>query len=95
MSVRIDTYSLLVDKFGEAVAYKICEELGGSELKIPRKAHKTYRAKQIIKNAMPLLNVIEEIDPKKKTSFVKKIAQQQGLVPNSIYKIIREERYGK
>ncbi len=95
MSMRIDTYSLLVDKFGEAIAYKICEELGGTEIKIPKKAHKTFRAKQIITTAMPLLEQIEEINPKKKTEFIKNLAQQQGLVPNSIYKIIREVKYGK
>lgn len=93
MSIRIDTYSLLVDKLGEATAYKICEELGGTELKIPKKAHKTHRAREIIKSALPLLEFSENSCPRKKTIFVKKLAQQQKLAPNSIYKLIREVRY--
>lgn len=95
MSARIDTYSLLVDKFGEAIAYKICEELGGCELEIPKKAHKTYRVREIVKNAMPLLDAVENFNKAKKTKFIKNLAQMQDLHINSVYKIIREERYGK
>lgn len=91
MSIRIDTYTLLVDKFGEAMAYKICKELGGLNIQVPKKAHKTYRIRQIVKKAMPII----ANNSSKRTVLVKRLSKCQGINEIHIYRIIREEEYGK
>lgn len=95
MNLKLDTYNLLVEKLGEPLAYRLCEELGGVELKVPKKAHKIFRANKIVQKAIPLIEDIEKDNPKKKTFFIKKLAKQQGLTRNCIYKIIRKVRDGK
>lgn len=87
MSIRIDTYSLLVDKFGESTAYKICEELGGTEIKIPKKAHKGYRIRRLVNRAIE--NKILS-DEKRKTRVVKWLASSQSVTVSAVYTIIRE-----
>ena len=91
MSCNINTYELLIAELGEEGAYQLCEKLGGIEIKVPKKAHKTYRVLQIIKKAMPLI----KNDGPKKTRLVKKLAQMQDITQDSIYKIIREVEYEK
>ena len=91
MSCNINTYEILVAQLGEERAYQLCEKLGGTELQVPKKAHKTYRVRQIIKKAMPLIKK----DNHKKTRLVKRLAMMQGITQDAIYRIIREVEYGK
>jgi len=91
MYAKVDNYALLVDKLGEAMAYEICEKLGGLEIIIPKKTHKTYRIRKLIKRAIPLIKK----DKKKKNRLVKRLARVQNISIYTIYKIISEEEYGK
>ncbi len=91
MSVRIDTYSLLVDKFGEETAYKICEELGGTTIEIPKKQHKTFRARKLAEIFLPLLREYPFI----RTILVKRLKEEEEISECSVYRIIREVEYGK
>ena len=86
MSVRIDTYSLLVEQLGEEVAFNLCEKLGGQEIKIPKKAHKTHKVKSLAIRALPLF----EEDEKKKTRFVKLFSLTFELSRETVYKIIQK-----
>jgi hypothetical protein len=91
MSVRIDTYSLLVEHLGEAGAYKLCETLGGTTIEVPKKQHKTFRIRRIVERALPIIND----KPESKARIVKKLAKFQEVSECSVYRIIREVEYGK
>ncbi len=91
MSVRIDTYTLLVSKVGEATAYKICEELGGTTLKIPKVAHRGYRVRQLIKRALPII----KNDTRKRAILVKRLSKLQDFSEVGVRTIMREIEYGK
>ncbi|QDF30188.1 hypothetical protein [Halarcobacter anaerophilus] len=85
MCIRINTYELLVHELGEEIAFKVCETFAGIDLKIPKKAHKTYRIKEIVKRHLKLL---QEED--RKTKFVKFFSAEMQLSKRVIYKIIQE-----
>ncbi|WP_321312787.1 hypothetical protein [Halarcobacter sp.] len=85
MCIRINTYELLVQELGEEIAFKVCECFSGIDLKIPKKAHKTYRIKEIVKRHLSLLQKED-----KKTRFVKFFSEEMDLSKRVIYKIIQE-----
>lgn len=85
MSIRINTYELLVDQLGEETAFKVCELFGGVDLKIPKKAHKTYRIKELVKSHLDFLQIED-----KKTKFVKFFSQEMEVSQRVIYKIIQD-----
>lgn len=86
MSARCDTYSLLVARLGEQAAYKLCEELGGTRIDIPLKAHKTHKIKSLAIKALPLF----EEDEKKKARFVKIFTVTFSVSRETVYKIIQK-----
>ncbi|RXJ93332.1 hypothetical protein CRV00_11820 [Malaciobacter molluscorum] len=85
MSIRVNTYELLVEELGEETAFKVCEVFGGIDIKIPKKAHKTFRIKEIVKRH---INLLQQKD--KKCKFVKLFSQELELSPRAIYKIIQD-----
>ncbi|RXJ53766.1 hypothetical protein [Candidatus Marinarcus aquaticus] len=85
MSIRINTYELLVQELGEELAFKVCDSFSGIELKIPKKAHKTYRIKEMVRRHLKLLQIED-----KKTRFVKFFSTEMQLSRRVIYKIIQE-----
>lgn len=91
MSCQFNTYELLVENLGEAKAYELCEKLGGLEIEIPKKAHKTYRIRETIKILKPL--ILQE--PKSKKVIVGVFSKYEDINKSHIYKIIREIEYGK
>lgn len=91
MSSRVDTYSLLVSQLGETIAYELCEKLGGVTIEVPKKQHKTFRIRRIVKQA---LLVIKE-KPESKAKIVKKLAKFQEVSECTVYRILREVEYGK
>jgi AraC-like DNA-binding protein len=86
MVMSFNTYELLVDNFGEAVAFDLCEKLGGVQLKIPKKAHKGYRARKLITRALQLIQKEES----KRHKLVKAIQKYLGIDESHVYRIIRE-----
>ena len=89
MSVTCNTYELLVDRLGEAGAYKLCEELGGTTINIPKKAHRTFRLRKLVFKALPHI----KSDDKYRNKLVKRLSQLQGISKRSVYKIIQEIEY--
>lgn len=89
MSFTINTYELLVENIGEANAYLLCEKLGGVSIDVPKKAHRTYRIKRIIKKALPIIKK----DEKARCRIVNRLAKFQEIDKSHIYKIIREVEY--
>lgn len=85
MNIRINTYELLVDQLGEETAFKVCELFGGVDLKIPKKAHRTYRIKELVKTHLSFLQVED-----KKSRFVKFFSQEMEVSKRVIYKIIQD-----
>lgn len=78
-------YELLVDNIGEEKAFELCEKLGGIDLTIPTKAHKTYRVRVLACRHKELLK-----DENKKRNFVKKFSKGLELSKSAIYKILKE-----
>lgn len=85
MNIRINTYELLVDQLGEETAFKVCELFGGVDLKIPKKAHRTYRIKELVKTHLVFLQIED-----KKSRFVKFFSQEMEVSKRVIYKIIQD-----
>lgn len=85
MNIRINTYELLVDQLGEETAFKVCELFGGVDLKIPKKAHRTYRIKELVKTHLAFLQIED-----KKSRFVKFFSQEMEVSKRVIYKIIQD-----
>jgi hypothetical protein len=85
MCFRVNTYELLVEQLGEKTAFKVCEVFGGIDLKIPKKAHRTYRIKEIVRRHLELLQKED-----RRTKFVKFFSQEMQLSTRVIYKIIQE-----
>lgn len=87
MSLNLNVYELLVDNLGEATAFEICEKLGGIELTIPTKAHKTFRVRKLVERHGDVLEC-----EKKRIVFVKTFARELEISRSAIYKIIKEIR---
>jgi len=86
MSVPITVYEILVHNLGEDVAFEMCEKLGGMDLTIPTKAHKTYRVRTLVERHREVFK-----DEKKRNKFVKLFSERLEISKSVIYKIIREK----
>lgn len=82
---NFNVYELLVANIGEEKAFELCEKLGGVDLTIPTKAHKTYRIRQLASRHKEILK-----DENKKRNFVKKFSQGLEVSKSAIYKILKE-----
>lgn len=86
MSIRCDTYSLLIDRLGEEEAFKLCEELGGARIQVPQKAHRVYRIRVLAGSALETFD--KEATARRK--FVEKMMMEFLINERTIYKIIQE-----
>lgn len=87
MSAPLNIYELLVDKLGEDLAFKLCEEFGGLTLDIPKKAHKTHRVRVLVDRHIEIIDSDE-----KRRAFVKIFSKELNLSSSVIYKIIKENK---
>ena len=78
---NFNVYELLVSNIGEEKAFELCEKLGGIDLTIPTKAHKTYRVRVLVNKHKEILK-----DENKKNKFVKELKISKSV----IYKILKE-----
>jgi len=85
MSANFNVYELLVANIGEEKAFELCEKLGGMDLTIPTKAHKTFRIRTLVLKHRAVLK-----DEKKKKNFVKLFSKELELSKSVIYKILKE-----
>lgn len=85
MSCNFNVYELLVANIGEEKAFELCEKLGGIDLTIPTKAHKTYRIRVLAAKHKEILK-----DESKKRNFVKKFSKGLDISKSVIYKILKE-----
>lgn len=85
MSCNFNVYELLVANIGEEKAFELCEKLGGIDLTIPTKAHKTYRIRVLATRHKEILK-----DESKKRNFVKKFSKGLDISKSVIYKILKE-----
>lgn len=85
MSANFNVYELLVANIGEEKAFELCEKLGGIDLTIPTKAHKTYRIRTLAIKHRAMLK-----DESKKKNFVKMFSQELQISKSVIYKILKE-----
>lgn len=78
-------YELLVANIGEEKAFELCDKLGGIDLTVPTKAHKTYRIRVLACRHKEILK-----DDNKKRNFVKKFSKGLDISKSAIYKILKE-----
>lgn len=87
MSVNnFNVYELLVENIGEEKAFELCEKLGGIDLTIPTKAHKTYRVRVLSNKYKEILKK----DENKRNRFVNMFAKELEISKSIIYKILKE-----
>ncbi|MFW2578457.1 hypothetical protein [Aliarcobacter butzleri] len=82
---NFNIYELLVSNIGEEKAFELCEKLGGIDLTIPTKAHKTYRVRVLVNKHKEILK-----DENKKNRFVKMFSKELKISKSVIYKILKE-----
>lgn len=83
--VNFNVYDLLVDKLGENIAFEVCEKLGGMDLTIPTKAHKTYRIRALVNKHKEILK-----DRNKRNKFVNIFSKEMDISKSVIYKILKD-----
>ena len=91
MDYNVDTYALLIDAVGEKAAYKLCEKLGGLDLRIPNKKHKVFRTTYILNHAY----IHIKDDRRNRTRIIKDLIKYQELAKSRVYEIFKQIKQEK